>query len=166
MDALTRKLVREIGRESVSAIYAELASRRAQRAKASGMTVHRCPMIAVMTLFGVLSVASPYLREPRGKRSSRPLADLGLRHGARTPAVERALTDFGAEEGRKQSERHLSTTNLCLLLHPAPGSMLFASTFAVNRGREEHVARVCGVARRDRARGGRTCAFARTFARA
>jgi hypothetical protein len=105
VDALTRGLLREVGRETVSAIYAELAARGAQRAKATGMTVHRCPMIAVMPLFGILSIASPYLRDAPRKRSCRPLGDLGLRHGARTPAVERALTDFGAEESFGQAAK-------------------------------------------------------------
>lgn len=98
VDALTRSLLREIGRETVSAIYAELMSRATRTATASGMKVHRSKKIAVMTLFGVLMVVSSYLRDGRTKRSSRPLAALGLRHGTRTPAVERALTDFGAED--------------------------------------------------------------------
>jgi hypothetical protein len=105
IDALTRSLVREIGRETVTAIYAELMSRARQTATASGMSVHRSRSIAVMTLFGVLMVVSSYFRDRRTKRYCRPLAELGLRHGVRTPAVERALTDFGAEESFGQAAK-------------------------------------------------------------
>lgn len=110
VDALTRTLLREVGRETVSGVYSELGSRGAQRASANGMTVHRRPIISVMTLFGALMIVSPYLRDGRSKRACRPLRDLGLRHGVRTPAVERALTDFGAEESfghaAKRFEEH------------------------------------------------------------
>lgn len=105
LDAITRALLRAVGRDTVAALYAELATRGAQKARADGMTVHRARTIAVMTLFGVLMVVSPYLRDVRRKRSSRPLAELGLSHGARTPAVERALTDFGAEESFGQAAK-------------------------------------------------------------
>lgn len=105
VDALVRALLREIGRETVSAIYEEVRKRLVRAAREAGMTLHRCPLITVMTLFGVLSVLSPYVRDWRTKRSARPLSELGLRHGTRTPAVERALTDFGAEESFGQAAK-------------------------------------------------------------
>jgi DNA-binding transcriptional ArsR family regulator len=105
VDAVVRSLLRGIGRATVLEIYAELSRRAVAKAKDAGLGVHRSPVIAVMTLFGVLTFASPYLRDPRTKRTQRPLADLGLRHGTRTPAVERALTDFGAEESFGQAAK-------------------------------------------------------------
>jgi hypothetical protein len=82
----------------VLGVYEELCRRAVAKAREAGLRVHRLRVITVMTVFGVVSFASPYLRDARTKRSSRPPSDLGLRHGTRTPAVERALTDFGAEE--------------------------------------------------------------------
>lgn len=103
VDALTRKLLREIGRETVLGVFTELRERLTARARAQGMTLHKSALIAVMTLFGVLMLVSPCLLDRRTKRSARPLGELGLRHGCRTPAVERALTDFGAEESFGQA---------------------------------------------------------------
>lgn len=108
VDALTRMLLREIGRETVLAVFTALRDRIAARARAQGMTLHKSASIAVMTLFGVLTLVSPRLRERLGNRAVRPLADLGLRHGARTPAVERALTDFGAEESFGQAAKRFA----------------------------------------------------------
>lgn len=105
VDALMRTLLRDVGRETVSAVFAELSTRATQRARDTGLKVHKRLVIAVMTLFGVLTVVSSYLRDPKTKRSSRPLTALGLRHGARTPSVERALTDFGAEESFGQATK-------------------------------------------------------------
>ena len=105
VDALARSLLREIGRATVLGIYEELRRRAVAKASYAGLSVHRSRIIAVMTLFGVLIFASPYLRDARTKRTSRPLSDLGLRHGTRTPAVERALTDFGAEESFGQAAK-------------------------------------------------------------
>lgn len=98
VDALTRRLLREVGRETVLGVFTALCERLEARARAQGMTLHKRTSIAVMTLFGVLMLVSPRLLDRRTKRASCPLSELGLRHGGRTPAVERALTDFGAEE--------------------------------------------------------------------
>jgi hypothetical protein len=105
VDVLTRSLLREIGRATVVGIYEELRRRTVATVTQAGLRVHRAPIIAVMTLFGVLRIASPYLRDARTKRCSRPLSGLGLRHGTRTPAVERALTDFGIEESFGQAAK-------------------------------------------------------------
>lgn len=105
VDALTRTLLREIGRETVLAVFTELRERLTARERAQGMTLHKSATIAVMTLFGVLKLVSPRLLDRKSKRSARPLGELGLRHGGRTPAVERALTDFGAEESFGQAAK-------------------------------------------------------------
>lgn len=110
VDARMRTVLREIGRETVGAVFEEVAKRAVQQVTGGGLTVHRRTDISVMTLFGVVRVPSPYLRDRRTKRSARPVAKLGLRHGTRTPAVERALTDFGAEDSfglaAKRFEEH------------------------------------------------------------
>ena len=105
VDALTQSLLREIGRDTVTAIFERLRDRGVARARQRGMTVRKSPSISVMTLFGVLSIVSPYLTDRKTKRSQKPLSELGLHHGARTPGVERALTDFGAEESFGQASK-------------------------------------------------------------
>jgi hypothetical protein len=105
LDALMRDLLREVGRETLSSLFNALAQRRATKARAGGMRLHKSASIAVMTLFGVLTLVSPRFLDRKSKRAARPLADLGLRHGGRTPAVERALTDFGAEESFGQASK-------------------------------------------------------------
>jgi hypothetical protein len=58
--------------------------------------------IRLETIFGAVAVESPYLWAP-GK-SARPVkAVLGFKHGQRSTAVQRALTDFGAEESFGQA---------------------------------------------------------------
>ena len=73
VDALTRGLLREIGRETVLAVWTQLRERLTARARAQGMRLHKCSVIAVMTLFGVLSLVSPGLLNRRcARRTSRP----------------------------------------------------------------------------------------------
>jgi hypothetical protein len=105
LDALMRSLLREVGRETLSLVVNELAARRAAKARAAGMKLHKSGSITVMTLFGMLTLVSQRFLDRKSQRSARPLAELGLRHGGRTPAVERALTDFGAEESFGQASR-------------------------------------------------------------
>ena len=50
-------------------------------------------------MFGRVSVPSPYLRSRLDSTAARPVHTvLGFQNGSRTPAVERALTDFGCED--------------------------------------------------------------------
>jgi len=94
-DAAT--LLRAVGREAMQIVFATLAERVTDEAKQAGYRVERRPSIRVEVLFGAIEFASPYLYQAGG--GLRPVAArLGITHGTRTPAVERALTDFGAEE--------------------------------------------------------------------
>lgn len=108
VDSLVQALVREVALGSLRIVYEEAGRRAVARARADGMKVHRSTDVAVTTLFGVVRVESPYLRDKASKRGRRPVAELGLRHGSRTPAVERALTDFGAEESFGQASKRFA----------------------------------------------------------
>lgn len=134
VDALTRELLREVGRQTVQAVFETMRDRIEQRARERGMTLHKSASIAVMTIYGTLSLVSPRLLDRKTGRASRPLAELGLRHGGRTPAVERALTDFGAEESfghaSKRFEEHYGfavgrTTVLRVVEHHAEKAQQF-----------------------------------------
>ena len=61
------------------------------------MLIHRNPGVLYNTIFGKLTVLSPYLWLPG--RSSKPLIDdMLIQHNGRSETVERALADFGIEE--------------------------------------------------------------------
>ncbi|MDQ3252918.1 MAG: hypothetical protein M3R15_03255 [Acidobacteriota bacterium] len=94
-DAAT--VLRAVGREAMQILFATLADRVTDDARRDGYRVERRPRIRVEVLFGAIEFQSPYLRQAGA--GLRPVADrLGITHAMRTPAVERALTDFGAEE--------------------------------------------------------------------
>jgi hypothetical protein len=96
MDALVRDLVREVGRQTVEAV---LNAASDEVTKAGELPVERRPEVCFLTLFGPVQVESPYLYDPATRRSARPVKErLGITHHGRSLAVERALTDFGAEE--------------------------------------------------------------------
>lgn len=94
-DAAT--ILRAVGRNAMQIVFATLAERVTDEAKRDGYRVERRPSIRVEVLFGAIEFASPYLYQAGG--GIRPVAArLGVTNGTRTPAVERALADFGAEE--------------------------------------------------------------------
>ncbi|MCA1617014.1 MAG: UPF0236 family protein [Acidobacteria bacterium] len=99
-DAAT--ILRAVGREAMQVVFATLAERVTDEARRAGYKVERRPSIRVEVLFGAIELQSPYLR--KAGAGLRPVADrLGVTHGTRTPAVARALTDFGAEESFAQA---------------------------------------------------------------
>ncbi len=90
-------ILRAVGREAIQVLFATLAERVTEEAKREGYRVERRPKIRVEVLFGAIELQSPYVYRSGG--GIRPVTErLGVKHGTRTPAVERALTDFGAEE--------------------------------------------------------------------
>lgn len=104
IDARVQELLREVGHGVLRDVFDQVSQRVVAAAEADGLEVERRPQIQVMTLFGRVRMESPYLWV-RG-RSARPVQDrMGLWNGMRTPAVERALTDFGSEESFGQSAK-------------------------------------------------------------
>lgn len=95
-------ILRAVGREALQVVFATLAARVTDEARRVGYRVERRPRIRVDVLFGAIEFSSPYMYKAGG--GIRPVAErLGVTHGTRTPAVERALTDFGAEESFAQA---------------------------------------------------------------
>lgn len=63
----------------------------------TGLPVERRPVVSYFVQFGEVRVASPYLWAS-GRGSARPVQDvMGIRDRGRSSALERALSDFGAE---------------------------------------------------------------------
>jgi hypothetical protein len=104
VDVDVLRLLRGVGRGVVQRVLStlcEAVSAEAVEADPS-LVVQRRPSITMEGIFGELRVESPYLWAP--KRAVRPVKSvLGLRHGQRSTAVQRALTDFGAEESFGQA---------------------------------------------------------------
>lgn len=97
IDRDVRDLLRQVGLGMVQGILGVLSAQVTAEAAISGLVVQRRDSITVDSLFGSVWVESPYLWQPGS--SARPVkTELGLTHRQRSTAVERALTDFGAEE--------------------------------------------------------------------
>jgi hypothetical protein len=106
LDGDVLAIVREMGIAMMSTIFGELATRATNVAKRDGMHLHRQASAVIWTVLGRVTVASPYLRNPRTKENARPVKDgLGLWGRRRTPAVERALVDFGIEDSFELASR-------------------------------------------------------------
>ena len=106
VDDLVRSLVRDTGRLTVEALHREVSRRLTVAAQRKGLTVHRRRMVRFLGLFGPMEVESPYLYDSATGRSARPVKDrVGITHGGRSRAVERALTDFGSEESFAQASK-------------------------------------------------------------
>lgn len=104
LDAVLREILRHLGRSVMRSMLEALSVEVTEQtlAREEALVVQHRHEITVETVFGPVSVASPYLWS--AGLSARPAQeDLGLRHGQRSLAVERALTDFGAEESFAQA---------------------------------------------------------------
>jgi hypothetical protein len=64
--------------------------------RAVGLSIKHTPIIRDNTIFGPLSLESPYLWHAE-LGSAKPLRELGITRDGRSEAVERALSDFGSE---------------------------------------------------------------------
>ena len=108
LDKIINQLLRRIGFLVVSLLLAELARLVTKKAKAAGLTIHRCKQIKYLSLFGAIEIPSPYLWNKNTRIGIRPVREqLRIEHAARSVALQRALTDFGAEESLKTSSQAL-----------------------------------------------------------
>lgn len=96
-DQEAKTILTMVGQAAMRLVFSTLAERVTEEAKSEGFTVERRPHIRVDLLCGAIEIESPYLwRKGEGRR---PVKErLKVEHATRTPAVERALADFGAEE--------------------------------------------------------------------
>lgn len=97
VDAGVRDLLRSIGLRTTQQVVEGAAADEVATAKARGFTVNRSAQVTVGCLYGEIMVSSPYMRQGTGN-TMRPVRDLGLTHLSKTPALQRALTDFGIED--------------------------------------------------------------------
>ena len=99
LDNIVNQLLRKIGLLVESLLLTKLANVVTKKAKAAGLTIHRSKRIKYLSLFGAIEIPSPYLWDKNTRIGARPVKDqLRIEHGDLSLAVQRALTDFGAEE--------------------------------------------------------------------
>ncbi len=99
VDARLKEALREIGRRAVETIYEKAVAIVAEESKEKGLQVQRRSKVIFHTIFGAIDVESTYLWNSKTHETARPAkTKLNVTHHGRSQAVERALTDFGAEE--------------------------------------------------------------------
>jgi hypothetical protein len=99
IDAIVKGYLQKIGQALTQQLLTEACHRLADQARQQGLSGDENLIISISTVFGEVTLPSPYLRNRATGQTARPVSDaLGLRNGSRTPALERALTDFGAEQ--------------------------------------------------------------------
>ena len=103
LDRLLRLILFQIGRRVFERVLAAVSQEVVQAAKQEGLRIHRRITVLFFGLFGPVAVDSPYLYDPIRRVGGRPVKDrLGITDHGRTQALERAMTDFGAEESYGQ----------------------------------------------------------------
>lgn len=106
LDNIVNQLLRKIGLLVESLLLTKLASVVTKKAKAVGLTIHRSKRIKYLSLFGAIEIPSPYLWNKNTRIGARPVKEqLRIEHGDHSRAVQRALTDFGAEESFGQAAK-------------------------------------------------------------
>lgn len=104
LDSLLKPLLQQIGLAVTKEITQHFVDEFKVEAKAALLPLERHPTISFHCLFGTYQLESPYFYDGPTHCSWRPVKDvLGLTHNGRSLAVERALTDFGAEESFGQA---------------------------------------------------------------
>ena len=117
-DAEVMGLLRRCGREAMAQLLRQWDSVIIDDACRHGLPFNRSKDITFYTLFGEVELYSPYLRNRDTGESARPVAGvMGLRDRGKSPAVQRALTDFGTEDSfavaRERFEEHYGWTIGC-----------------------------------------------------
>lgn len=110
VDREVRDLLRQVGLRTMQRVLQKRADEATEQAQvASGLGVERRSEVTVVSVFGPVKIESPYLWERGRGHGIRPVATvLGLTHGRRSLATERALTDFGAEESFAQAAKRFA----------------------------------------------------------
>ncbi len=106
LDGELAKLLRLVGKQVMSMCLNEMAQKVTTESKKSGLVIHRRDKVKYSVIFVVIEVNSPYLWHKQEGWGVRPVVEkLGIKPGARSIAVKRALTDFGSEESFGQATK-------------------------------------------------------------
>lgn len=96
IDGDIQDIVQEIGLQTCKRVLEDTRDRTVEKKKEEGLRIHKNPEITYNTIFGKLSIFSPYLWI--SGLSSKPLSEMHIVHQGRSETVKRALSDFGIED--------------------------------------------------------------------
>ena len=105
IDERVLPIVRRIGNQAIEEVARKKVSEAVKQNQAIGLKVHRTKTIVFEFVFGPVAIASPYLwrKEIGGMRPAQEI--FGMKTHGRSDLVNRALTDFGAEESFGQAAK-------------------------------------------------------------
>ncbi len=132
VDADVRVLLRAVGLRTTQRLVDATTNSVLEEAAGRGFIVNRGATVAVDCLYGGLEVSSPYMLRRQDRETARPVRALGLTHRSKTPALQRALTDFGIEDSfgvaSSRFEEHygwtLHRTSVLRVVHQAAADAL------------------------------------------
>lgn len=110
IDERVLEIVRRIGSKTIERVVKKKGDSAVKQHEDLGLKVHRRKTIEFEFIFGPVAIESPYLwlKDVAGIRPAQEI--LGLKARGRSELVNRALTDFGAEESfghaSKRFEEH------------------------------------------------------------
>ena len=107
LDAVMFQLMMHIGLAALEKLANRLVSRQVEQCRREGMHIQKSGKpIEPHTKLGTIRVESPYLKNPHTGQTTRPAKDeFGLVGRGKTPALERALADFGSESSYGDAEK-------------------------------------------------------------
>jgi hypothetical protein len=104
LDAKVREVLFEVGARMMVRLFAVLGAVLVEEAKRKGLTIERRPTVTFKTIYGPIEVESAYLRNVETGESTRPMREhLGVEGERYSDAVDRAVSDFGAENSYQKS---------------------------------------------------------------
>lgn len=111
LEAALQPMIREVARRTEQVVLEARASQLVEAELAQGRQLERRPRVKFEGLFGVMEIESPYFSHGQTETGARPVQDmLGVVARGRSERLQRALTDFGAEESfgnaAKRFEEH------------------------------------------------------------
>jgi len=108
-DGQVRNWMRMVGRLVLQSLLVGAAETSIAQERERGYVVHKWQVIRVRTVLGTVEVPSPQMKERRSGTFSRPVRrELGFTGAMMTPALERAVTDFGAEESIEHAAKRVA----------------------------------------------------------
>jgi hypothetical protein len=106
LEGALQPMVREIARRAEQAVLEKRAEQVVAEQMGTGRRLERRTRVSFEGLFGAMEVESPYFSRGKTVRGARPVqAELCVMARGRSERLQRALTDFGAEESFENAAR-------------------------------------------------------------
>ena len=104
LDADIAEITRQIGLETTKKVFEHVRDDLVKKKQDEGLVIQKSPVICFNTIFGPITLRSPYLWKKYD--GSTPLREfMNITHHGRSEAVNRALSDFGSEESFRQAAK-------------------------------------------------------------